>query len=349
VLRRLDLSRANTLQRMLVGGVTPTRLDSPGDGGPLLVRYSDGTNGVSACVRCSDAPCLRFGQHETQLNIVPSFPSDGDTAVCPTDAITWSLDADSGPWVDKEKCIGCGLCVQRCPVGAISLGSDGLADVNDQDTPQLASDEAANAFATRERFVSVPRDRRISEVTDVSLDRFVERAEHAIESGGSRFPNLLSRNLLLGSGWIANIRRAGDTNVRLDLVAERKGRLVTAEIEYSDAAIDAPRSVLDSLAVIRNRHGVKPDLVTGMVLVWTLPNQRSEYWRVLGDIENVIGVRISTLTAPALACLVWQGTPLEALPTANHKLMSIRATMEANLGRSVEVTIGLRAVLEAQK
>ncbi|MBN1444942.1 MAG: 4Fe-4S binding protein [Candidatus Omnitrophica bacterium] len=28
------------------------------------------------------------------------------------------------PWVDKEKCTGCEICVDKCPVGAISMAGD---------------------------------------------------------------------------------------------------------------------------------------------------------------------------------------------------------------------------------
>ncbi len=30
--------------------------------------------------------------------------------------------------VNKEVCVGCGACVGVCPVGAIQLGEDGLAE-----------------------------------------------------------------------------------------------------------------------------------------------------------------------------------------------------------------------------
>ncbi|MDO4280612.1 MAG: ferredoxin family protein [Peptococcaceae bacterium] len=29
--------------------------------------------------------------------------------------------------IDKEKCIGCGLCVERCPLDTLRLGEDGKA------------------------------------------------------------------------------------------------------------------------------------------------------------------------------------------------------------------------------
>lgn len=35
-----------------------------------------------------------------------------------------------GYMVNKQKCIGCGTCVAICPVGAISFGKDGKAEID---------------------------------------------------------------------------------------------------------------------------------------------------------------------------------------------------------------------------
>ncbi|MBQ7307360.1 MAG: 4Fe-4S binding protein [Clostridia bacterium] len=32
--------------------------------------------------------------------------------------------------INKEVCIGCGACVETCPVGAIALNEDGKAEIN---------------------------------------------------------------------------------------------------------------------------------------------------------------------------------------------------------------------------
>ena len=33
------------------------------------------------------------------------------------------------PWIDKEKCIGCGICIRECPVNAISM-KNGKAEID---------------------------------------------------------------------------------------------------------------------------------------------------------------------------------------------------------------------------
>ena len=35
------------------------------------------------------------------------------------------------PWVNKEMCTGCGICIGECPVDAIEQQADGLAEINE--------------------------------------------------------------------------------------------------------------------------------------------------------------------------------------------------------------------------
>jgi len=37
------------------------------------------------------------------------------------------------PWVNEDMCVGCGICVQECPVSAISLQENDTAVINDDE------------------------------------------------------------------------------------------------------------------------------------------------------------------------------------------------------------------------
>lgn len=41
--------------------------------------------------------------------------------------------------VNKSKCVGCGTCVNVCPVGAITIGADGKAQINKEICIQCGS------------------------------------------------------------------------------------------------------------------------------------------------------------------------------------------------------------------
>jgi len=292
---------------------------------------------------------MRFDPAELQVPGFASFPGDGSTDVCASGAITWTLDDDSGPRIDSSKCFGCGICATRCPVGAIHMTKDTKAVLVDEDTKHIRADRAANALTTRAKIAGVPRHGAVALEGDSRVEHVAERISGLLGRSSPRFPNLLARNLLLGTGWQAAMRRSGDTNVRIDIFAQRSTQHCAIEVEFSDAVIDAPRCVLDSLSVLLSRYSLKRDSLTGMVFAFSLPNQRSEYWQVIADIEKVLSVRVHTVTPMALMMLLWAGKSLTAMPYGTYGSASIRSGIEKSIGRKLAVSPGVAAALETAK
>jgi len=126
-------------------------------------------------------------------------------------------------------------------------------------------------------------------------------------------PTLLARNLMICNGVPFLIRRLGDTNMRIDgIFYSGDRRLGVAEIEYSDGAIlDAPRDLLDDCAVLHARYGIPLKAIDPMVISLRFPNKRSEYWQVIQDVHQVLGIRIGSITIGALLIAMWINRKLE--------------------------------------
>jgi len=301
---------------------------------------------------------MEYREAELAVGAFPDFPADTTKRVCPTNAIEWPPTSPS-PVIAADACIGCGLCVSRCPASAIHLSQDGVAQLNDQpntffrELATPASSRTVEASASRLR--SAPAIGVLFTESDALLKRLFGKLARLAPTLGPQFPNLLSRNLLIACGVSSAARRRGDTNVRMDLVMGPPGvPSGTAEVEVGVAGfLDAPRDLLDSLAVLSARYSLPKERITTLIIASALPNQRSEYWQLVRDIHQVLQVPIGVMTWAALLVLVWGRLPLRISQRndwyADSETCSIRAAVERTLGRELKISQGLLGFFESQK
>ncbi len=252
-------------------------------------------------------PCQRYSVDEAANDYFREFPADSSVTVCPTDAIQIGAD-NCGPVIEKGRCICCGLCVARCPVQAIVLSANG-AQVNDSEnevfrlTGKPVDVERVAAITDEYRSVAISGQIADAEFAADVCDRVIDTASRS----SVQVPNLLVRNLMLSLGVPFHVRRLGDTNMRIDSVFRSgENRLGVAEIETSEGAIlDAPRDILDDCAVLNARYRIPLETIDPLIVSLRFPNRRSEYWQVIKDIADVLGMRIASITVGALLILMW--------------------------------------------
>lgn len=116
-------------------------------------------------------------------------------------------------------------------------------------------------------------------------------------------------------GLSPHFPRKGDVNERYDVLIDDPNsdlRMVT-EIEIpSTAILDAPRNLLDDIAVLANRRGVKTDDLIPLVICWDFPNNRTDYWNVVKDIKAILSIEVKTCSILGLAVLAWTENSFDA-------------------------------------
>jgi len=214
------------------------------------------------------------------------------------------------PSIDAERCIACGICAARCPVSAIYLDPSVGAKVAVMSSPAFiepSGDPHAAFEATSAKLAGVDRTGVFAQETGALVDRTIERMKRARISTGDRFPVFHARNLLVALGQGTAMRRKGNNHMRMDLLLGPPGVAKgIAEVEFGQSAVlNAPRDLLDALAIMKSRYEWQVHEVVSIIITDELPNRRSEYWEIVRDIREVIGVRIGTITTFALHLSLW--------------------------------------------
>lgn len=270
------------------------------------IQFSEHDFGRATCLGCHDAPCMDLSASELNLSgNLTAFPGDPSLEVCPTDAIDWD-DAAAAPRVDAELCIGCGICAVRCPYGAISLSSEGVAVVQHCDPDHIATDGTSPI----ESHTTALRVGSLGHLASPFIGDLPQQLAKLTDLQSTR----LARNLLLACGIAARMRRRGDTNIRMDgLLRFRSHQIGVIELEVGAASLELPRALLEDIAVLHSRYQVPIETIVPISLVASLPSARSEYYHVVDDIAKVLEIQCHTLTFGVLAMLMWNFQQLDKL------------------------------------
>lgn len=68
-----------------------------------------------------------------------------------------------------------------------------------------------------------------------------------------------------------------------------------SEITSTDT-LSVNRRILDDMAVLISRYGYSKESILPLSVINGLPNKRTDYYEVIKDINNILGVQISTIT-----------------------------------------------------
>lgn len=264
----------------------------------VRVTLTDGTVGEGACLGCYDTPCMLstesdFGSGSSFVD----FPGTQSTDVCPTEAISWDA-SEAVARVDAASCIGCGVCAARCPYGAITLDSAGIAAVqaDDRDNIRVTTDARPSAHPSIER-------RGVLGRVSPRLEGLPDVIAALPDSHAAQFV----RNSLAVCGLSSRMRRTGDQNVRMDGVFQMSsGNVGPLEIELGADPLESLRRLIEDVAVLHRRFEVPLVVMKPLNVILELPSARSEYYRLVADVKTVTGIECHTVTLGVLISLMWQ-------------------------------------------
>ena len=295
---------------------------------PTLLEGSTGATFLSSCLGCEDEPCAQFRRDEVEQRSEFEAPFSLDTAVCPVDAL--GRDKTGLMAIDDTTCVGCGLCVVRCPVGAIHLNPGTfVAAIEGATGPNYAEYVGdLSAFKSRRDMIDalMPREgppfddaiRVCDQIALLNSKLSGNRRQHAFRR--------LVRNSLLLCGVSARLKNTGDNNSACELVVEVGGRVYATELEPGVDHVDGLRRALSGVAILISRYGVMKSRVAAALVVAHFPNVRVDYFNVVDDVQKRLGVRVATI--PLVLLL------LAARARGSHFEAAIRSA-ESNTSRDL--------------
>ena len=320
-------------------------------GMPTTAYFFNGESSTLGCIGCTNPQCMRFAPDEIMCDEVENFPNDQGLNVCAVDALHWDLETDT-PVVDTEKCINCGVCMRRCPVGAIYFDETIKVNKTITDKQTCGSADSATSDLQTHQIIKLNSVKR-SGVLIAESDELLKSIYEKLSNIRSNYHNPIARNLLISLGCKTAMRRIGDVYTRMDAVYSAADNSFGAvEVEFGRDTLDASRGILDDIAVLFTRYGIKKDSNLPLVICLQLPNVRQGYWQVVKDVKTVEKIAIGTLTIGAMLLLNWNGCQLmpdDVTYYLDYDNMDLRSAISWQIGREIRISDKFLGILESVK
>lgn len=259
--------------------------------------------GKFGCVNCRPAKCYEYSETELQCidTTLQEIPDKHPAQVCPVSAI--SFNSKLFPVLDYAKCVDCGICVSRCPYGAINYQNDKLVISQELSrknltTKKASESEAIEIYKNYEIALDYVLDNPLMIKT---LEKFFTKVQKLKKD--EFYP--LVRNLFRSLGLKAKVGKSGDTQWRYDAIVVEPF-VIPAEIKSpTEDTVINPNSIRqaieNSITIEASHRLVKKGMSAVVALMYS--NKRSAAEDMLKDANDLHNMRILLISAVVLAYL----------------------------------------------
>lgn len=329
------------------------KLESPYEilyeaGKSTTILQENGKRVCADCINCVNPKCMFIEEDEIKCDSFSAMSNDMMMEVCPANALKNEAKSIS---IDHSKCIGCGLCVQRCPVGALYL-NDGKASVNTHTNAQIETMVVnQDNIRKQEEFLSLLGNIPKTGTIQTENNKILEKIYNSIRAFSLEQQNIFARNIMISLGSNATISRHGNVYTRMDGYYETVDQHGVLEVETGKEMLDVSRALLDDVAVLQARYDIEKSKNHPLAICLELQNHRGDYWQVVKDIFKITHLQINTVTFGLLLICMWN---LEEINDYDIFYIdvdndSLRKKAEDFIGRKINLSTGFLGILEISK
>jgi Fe-S-cluster-containing hydrogenase component 2 len=270
---------------------------------PTVWVSQDGAQYAAVCLACPDLPCARLAESEVTADLGIETSHTPNAEACPTSAVQQSDDGLAS--IDGDLCIQCGVCVTRCPVGAIWTDEPGQPPMLSERSDVPIQPEVTDFAVARERlsrslpYAACP----IEPGTMIAQCEAVLYGVRRSADPGALIRALV-RNALQAAGVPVQLKNMGDNSAPCEVLARTPSALLAIEIQPSRDEISGVRRLLAAAARLESRYGMARDELVPLLVLESLPNSRAGLYELLEDVESRLGLHVRVLTVAMLVAMV---------------------------------------------